>query len=83
LQHVAGPAVAVRPEWTLWADLSIRIIFALLVGAAYDPIGHDDRFGAILLHERAAEEESPPWLSRDAEPSVLERWFSDTKGSFR
>jgi hypothetical protein len=51
LHHIAGPAVAVRPEWALRAHLSFGVVDPLLVRAAYDLIGHDNRLGSMIPHE--------------------------------
>ena len=51
LHRVAGPAVVVRPERALRADLSFGVIDTLLMWAAYDSIRHDDRYGAMIPHE--------------------------------
>jgi hypothetical protein len=42
LHCIAGPAIAVRPEWALRAGLSFGVIDPLLMRAAYDSIRHDD-----------------------------------------
>src|SRR4051794_21952400 len=51
LYRLAGPAVAVRPERALRAGLSFGVIDTLLMWAAYDPIGHDNRYGAMIPYE--------------------------------
>lgn len=40
-----------RPERALGADLSIGIIDALLMRAAYESIRHDDGFDSVILQE--------------------------------
>src|ERR1017187_3044220 len=51
LHYISGPAIAVCPEWTLRARLSLRVIDPLFMRAAYDSIRHDDRFGSMIPHE--------------------------------
>ncbi len=51
LHYVTSPAVAVRPERALRADLSFGVVDPLLMRAAYDPIRHDYRFGSMIPHE--------------------------------
>src|ERR1017187_7378479 len=51
LHYISGPAIAVCPEWTLRAGLSLRVIDPLFMRAAYDSIRHDDRFGSMIPHE--------------------------------
>ena len=51
LHYVAGPAVAVRPERALRANLPFWVIGPFLMRAAYDSIHHDDRQGAMILNE--------------------------------
>lgn len=51
LLDLAGPAIAVRPEWALRADLSVRIVNSLFMRAAYDSIRHDDGFDSVILKE--------------------------------
>ena len=51
LHHIAGPAIAVGPEWTLRTILSVGVIDPLLVRAAYNSIRHDDRLGSMIPHE--------------------------------
>ncbi len=43
-----GETVAPRPEGTLWPGFSVRIINALLVRAADDPVRHGDGHDTML-----------------------------------
>ena len=51
LLDLARPAIAMRPEWALRADLSVGIVDPLLMRAAYDSIRHDDGFDSLILQE--------------------------------
>ncbi len=51
LHDLAGPAIAVRPEWALGADLSVGVIDPLFMRAAYDSIRHHDGFDSVILQE--------------------------------
>ena len=42
LHCIAGPAIAVRPEWALRAGLSFGVVDPLLMRTAYDSIRQDD-----------------------------------------
>jgi len=41
----------VCPEWALWAHLPFVVVDPLLMRAAYDSIGHDDRFGTMIPYK--------------------------------
>ena len=51
LDHITTPAIAVRPEWALWARQPFGVVDPLLMRAAYDSIGRDDRLGSMIPHE--------------------------------
>jgi uncharacterized protein DUF3738 len=51
LGDLAAPAVAMRPERTLRADLAVGVIDPLFMGATDNAIRHDDRLDIVVLHE--------------------------------
>ena len=51
LHHFTTPAIAVRPEWALRTRLPFGVVDPLLVRAAYDSIGRDDRLGTMVPYK--------------------------------
>ena len=51
LDDLAAPAVAMRPERTLGADLAIWVIFSFFMRATDNAVRHDDRLDIVVLHE--------------------------------
>ena len=51
LDKDSTPAIAVFPEWTLWATLSFRVIDSFFVRTAYDGLDHNSTPGAPFLQK--------------------------------